>query len=194
MDLSKIKTANMWNLFDEKGLLVGLQRKPGETNIEYHNRIKYRTQGNSTKEGIVNWTIDAFDVDAVFPSGALVDITESFVFIAENAPLTRSEHERIKDPDVTYEFPIVRDLMNDIEFTMEEFSHEYDKADTYTGALTDPIIPSGTSPEWIIYKSDGDAYSNILEANYITDEIEIEYQYIQDNEIFTVVESPRRPE
>jgi len=48
----------LWNSFDEFGLLLGLERLPGETNREFRIRIynagKYF--GSSTKQGIINAT------------------------------------------------------------------------------------------------------------------------------------------
>ena len=47
---------NVWNAFDEQGLLLSLQRNPGEKNIPYKNRLLdvYANPGNSTYTGLVN--------------------------------------------------------------------------------------------------------------------------------------------
>jgi len=47
---------NVWNSFDEMGLLVSLQRNPGEKNLPYRSRLidVYANPGNSTYQGLVN--------------------------------------------------------------------------------------------------------------------------------------------
>ena len=60
------KDQPIFNAFDEKALLVGLERKEDETNIDLHNRIVNRVGGDSTKEGISDWILDAFDVNTVY--------------------------------------------------------------------------------------------------------------------------------
>ena len=47
---------NVWNSFDEMGLLLSLQRNPGEKNTPYRSRLKdvYTNPGNSTYTGLIN--------------------------------------------------------------------------------------------------------------------------------------------
>lgn len=47
---------NVWNSFDEFGLLLGVERIPGETNSEYKSRLTdvYINPSNSTLEGLKN--------------------------------------------------------------------------------------------------------------------------------------------
>jgi hypothetical protein len=47
---------NIWNSFDEFGLLLGLPRIPAETNAEYKTRLLdvYKNPANSTYQGLMN--------------------------------------------------------------------------------------------------------------------------------------------
>lgn len=49
-------TYNVWNCFDELGMLVSLDRIPGEKNKAYKQRILdvYANPGNSTHDGLIN--------------------------------------------------------------------------------------------------------------------------------------------
>jgi hypothetical protein len=54
--LSKPETYNVWNNFDEFGLLLGLPRIPAENNSEYKARLfdVYKKPANSTYQGLMN--------------------------------------------------------------------------------------------------------------------------------------------
>ena len=47
---------NVWNSFDELGLLLSLQRNPAEKNLKYRSRLLdvYQNPGNSTYQGLIN--------------------------------------------------------------------------------------------------------------------------------------------
>lgn len=57
---------NVWNCFDELGMIVGLDRMKGEKNKSYKKRIKdvYQNPGNSTHDGLVNSIARELGIDA----------------------------------------------------------------------------------------------------------------------------------
>jgi hypothetical protein len=53
---SQLVYHHIWNVFDEFGLIVNLERLPKENNEDYKERILdvYRSPGNATKQGLIN--------------------------------------------------------------------------------------------------------------------------------------------
>ena len=169
----------IFNAFDDKGLLVGLDRKEGESNVDYHNRIVNRVDGNSTKEGISDWILDAFDVGTVYPSGIISDITDSFVFFSTYQPLSFSKYQELNITTPAYVYPTVYDFESDT---------------TYTLAFDDAVKDISPGGEWSLYKLVTGEYSTIWVGSYAADEIQLNYLTILDDEVIEVEESPRRPE
>lgn len=169
----------IFNAFDDKGLLVGLDRKENENNVDFHNRIVNRVDGNSTKEGTADWVLDAFDVATVYPSGVVSDITNSYVFISKYQPLSFSKYQELNITTPSYFYPEIYDFEADTWYTLE---------------FTDAIKDSSSGGEWSLYKLVTGEYSTIWVANYVSDEIKLSYLTIIDDEVIEVEESPRRPE
>ena len=169
----------LWNAFDEKALLVGLERKPGETNVELRNRVVNRIDGSNTKDGLADWTLDLFDYQVTYPDGMEKDVTENHIFYSKYTPLSKHRYDQIRKPDVAYEYPVIYDFEEDAEYVLE-----------YTDALKD----SSVDLKWLLYKNANLSYSQIWSNTYITKEVELRYQTLINDEIFNIVESPRRPE
>ena len=183
---------NFFNVFDEHALLVGLERKVGETNIELHNRIVNRVDGNSTPEGLSDWILDAFDVDAVYPSGIVPsgqlpsgvlpedvvhEITNKYVFFGTNQPLSAFEYTQLKNPDEAY-------------ITPQVYDYDLDQTFSLTQSLTDDQIIDSAGGEWTVYKNPDLSYSNIWVANYAARKVNLIYQVVIEDEVYEVEEKP----
>ena len=172
------KSQPIFNAFDDKGLLVGLERKENESNVDYHNRIVNRVDGNSTKEGISDWVLDAFDVETVYPSGVINDIVDSYVFISTYQPLSFSKYQELNISSPSYFYPKIYDFDADTWYTLDFYDESKD-------------VSSGG--EWSLYKLVTGEYSTIWVGNYAVPEIKLSYLTIIDDEVIEVEESPRRP-
>ena len=183
---------DFFNIFDEHALIVGLERKVSETNIELHNRIVDRVDGNSTAEGLSDWILDAFDVDEVYPSGMVPsgqlpsgvlpedvkhEITDKYVFYSTNRPLSQFEYSKLRNPDDAYIYPQVYD-------------YDLDQTFILTQSLTDDSIIDSPLGEWKLYKNPDLSYYNIWVANYAARKVNLTYQIIIDGEVYEVEEKP----
>lgn len=202
---------DLFNIFDNHALLVGLERRKSETNIELHNRIINRVDGNSTTEGLSDWVLDVFDVEEVYPSGIVPsgqlpegvsiddvkhEITNKYVFYSTNVPLTEFEYQQLRNPDAEYKYPMVYDYDDEMEYTVEYYDEGKDISPS--GISASGVVPSGinTVNEWTVYKNLDMTYSRIWMANYPARKVNLNYQVLIDNEIYDIEEKPEseRPE
>ena len=177
--MENIKTQSIFNAFDEKALLVGLERQENESNIDLHNRIVNRVTGNSTNEGLADWILDAFNTDDAYPSGVLNDVTTRYVFYSTRTPLSLSEYTKLKDPELPYQYPSIKDYDADMTYTLEYETAERDSAG---------------GDKWFLYKTATGVYSRIWISNYQVSEIQLNYLTLIDGVVYEVEESARRPE
>lgn len=95
-------TQALWNVFDEHGLLVDLERLPKEDNYNYSNRIKdvLRNPGGATFVGVVNGGTRELGLDRI--SGA---ITISIAGSETNQPLVSEILVEVGGADIKVRVP-----------------------------------------------------------------------------------------
>lgn len=178
MRLNPGNRKELFNYFDDRALIAGFERREIESNILLHNRVVNREEGNSTKNGLSQWILDAFEEDQENY------VEESYVFTSTYVPLSYAQYNELIAPDVSYVSPSVYDYTLD-----ETLSFDYsDSWNDYEKDISDTV--SGRN--WTIYKEPSGEYGTIWVSSYAADEVRFNYQTIIDGEIYDIEESPRR--
>jgi hypothetical protein len=98
--MSEIYTEQIWNQFDEFGLIAGVERLPGESNIDFRHRIINSKNYDSTKQGLINYISESLLTYSY-------NVLEKKEFFSKRTPLSLSEYQKIKEPSLDYYNPTV---------------------------------------------------------------------------------------
>lgn len=162
----------IWNVFDNFGLLVGIERKPNESNLDYHIRLIAEKKYNSTKQGIVNWLSDSFAADKY-------NVDSKYIFYSLFPPLTEHSYNKIKDPEIDYYAPRV--IADGIEYIIT--------------AGNDEEVDTGTvgSISWNLYKNSDYSWNSIWITDSSPTDIILRYQiYDEGGDLKVIEEKPKR--
>lgn len=185
--ISPTSDTPVWNVFDEKGLQLGLERKSGESNIDLHNRIVDYEPGNSTPAGIASWILNAFDVDEVYPDGINIDIIQKYVFKSLYQPISKVHYQTYKNPEVEFASPKIMDQISGAVYELDITEYmPFGSRDIFR-----PDPDDGTY--WALYKFFDGSYSRIWISSYAAEEVHFEYIGDLDGELYTVLERPELP-
>lgn len=149
----------IWNQFDEFGLLVGIPRIPGQTNASYRRRLIDHEPYDSTIQGLTNFLSDSLLVSTGNLQGKLA-------FASIRQPLSLAKYQELMGTSDGYYAPRV-----------------VVGANTWTavpGALVDRDVTntiSGTT--WTLWKQPDGSYDRIWTVNVEQEEnIELLYSWV----------------
>lgn len=148
----------IWNQYDEIGLLAGISRIPGESNVAYRDRILNHRPYNSTKQGLSNFISNSM----LQPS---VNITERMVFTSLRTPLSYSKYQTLQDVTEDYYRPRII-IGSDTWIIVPSDDDESDISNTINGVV------------WQLWKQPDGTYDQIWTTNTVpTSDIELKYQW-----------------
>ncbi len=184
---------DIWNSWDELGLIKGITRRPNENNLVFRNRIVIAKNYNASKQGMINWLSDSFDADKYI-------VRDKKIYTSINPPLSYMQYNKLTDKDeeyfppeviadsMTYRFPI-DDL--DLSDTPVEFDG-YDGLGNplkYTYSFEKTVIWDITKTKtWTLWKDINQAYFPLWEGSNVPNELILRYQAIDDDGNFFIIE------
>lgn len=147
----------IWNQYDELGLLVGLTRIPGEGNLEFRQRILNHETYDSTEQGLVNHVSEAL-------LGSPYTVQARKIFTSLRQPLSLAIYQTIDQPPAAYYAPRIK--VGATTYIIEA------SADAQKDTIT-----SG-STTWTLWKQPDGSYDRIWTATVAPDQdIELFYQW-----------------
>lgn len=195
-----IYKVDIWNSWDELGLMKGLYRRPNESNIVYRSRIVDAVAYNASRQGLTNYLSKSMDLETF-------NVNNKFVYLSVNAPLSYIQYNKITDPTedyfppqvivdgVTFQFPM--DDLNLSGSTVEfdgldgdgnpwKYTYDFEKTVIY-----EPIETPTTT--WTLWKNIDQSYLTIWETNSVPAEIKFKYQMVNtDGNLVIIEESSKR--
>jgi len=189
-----IYKTNIWNNWDDHALIKSLSRRPNEDNIIFRNRIINAKDYNSTRQGIINWLSDSFDLSKY-------NINDKKIFNSIHLPMSYMQYNKLVNktddyfpPEViadgiTFKFPLDDlNLSSDVvgfegiddDNNPYKYYYSYEKTVIYDITFT---------KKWTLWKNIDQSYFTIFEGNYAPVEIKLRYQTLIDDELFTIEES-----
>lgn len=175
---------NTWNQWDDLALYKSLFRRPNENNIVLRRRIIAAKNYNSTKQGLINWFSDSFDVTTY-------KVADKKIYLSSYSPLSYMAYNKLKNKTADYYRPRV--IIDDVEVIFPEdkipldgstvevpgqYKYNSEKTEVYKNGIT-----------WILWKNIDQTYFSIWETNNVPNELKLKYQYIVDDELFEIEES-----
>ena len=193
VDLSDMITEedkrSIFNIFDDKGLLVGIERMEEENNIELRNRIVDRKKGNSTKQGLTNWISNIFDIDEQD-----LHVIRNRVFYSTYAPLSKVVYLN-GDYDEDYMYPyVVEKYYDSVEDEWNSIVYDQRESELNDYNSRDVLSNNEGSSDWYVYRNPDGSYYNLWITDNAPEKVEFHYQIVRDDQVFEVVEGPDRPE
>jgi len=189
-----IYKTNIWNNWDDHALIKSLSRRPNEDNIIFRNRIINAKDYNSTRQGIINWLSDSFDLSKY-------NINDKKIFNSIHLPMSYMQYNKLVNktddyfpPEViadgiTFKFP-VDDLNLSSDVVEFEGVDESNYPLKYYYSYEKTVIYNTTFlKSWTLWKNIDQSYFTIFEGNYAPVEIKLRYQTLIDDELFTIEES-----
>lgn len=148
----------IWNAYDEIGLLAGITRIPGESNVAYRDRILNHYPYNSTRQGLANFITNSLLLPAV-------NITERVVFSSLRIPLSYSKYQMLEDPKDDYYQPRIIIGSNTWLISTSD-DDQKDISNTINGVT------------WSLWKQPDGSYDQIWTTSSApTENIELRYQW-----------------
>lgn len=162
----------IWNQFDEMGLLAGLERIPGETNSSFRTRILNHKKYDSTAQGL----LDHISESLLTPSYNIVEKKE---FPSTRDPLSFSEYQKVQSPDQEYYEPRV--TVDGTTWIISPTSNEQ----------VDSITQDGIT--WNLWKQPDGIYGRIWTTDVVpTGDVELRYMWKDENGALHIIyESPK---
>jgi hypothetical protein len=148
----------IWNQYDEIGLIAGVSRVPGETNVAYRERLLSHEPYNSTKQGLSNFILNSLLQPAV-------NITERLIFTSLRVPLSWSKYQTIQDPSDDYYAP--RIIIGTNTWIIESSDDDQKDISNVADSIT-----------WTLWKQPDGTYDQIWSSSQApVANIELRYQW-----------------
>lgn len=190
---------NVWNTWDDLALYKSLIRRPNEDNVTLRKRIIAAKDYNSTKQGLVNWLSDSFDLDKY-------KVSDKTSYFSTYPPLSYMAYSKLQAPSEPYYAPRVIVDDEEIVFPKDEvpldgstvegivegrsYIYNYERTEVHTIVIM--ILNGPPSVVWKLWKNVNQTYHTIWETNTVPDELELSYQYVIDGELYTIEESAKK--
>ena len=188
-----IYKTNIWNNWDDHALIKSLSRRPNEDNIIFRNRIINAKDYNSTRQGIINWLSDSFDLSKY-------NINDKKIFNSIHLPMSYMQYNKLVNktddyfpPEViadgiTFKFP-VDDLNLSSDVVEFEGVDESNYPLKYYYSYEKTVIYNTTFlKSWTLWKNIDQSYFTIFEGNYAPVKIKLRYQTLINGELFIIEE------
>ena len=183
----QLNYVNVWNAWDDLALYKSLYRKPNESNIVLRGRILAAKNYNSTKQGLINWLSDSFETTKY-------TVSDKKIYYSTYAPLSYMQYNKLKNKTQEYYAPrVIINLDNEIIFPEDKLPISGETIEVvgeymYNAEKT-VVYSSGIS--WTLWKGIDQSYFPIWETNEVPVDLKLRYQYLLDDELYIIEESPK---
>jgi hypothetical protein len=188
-----LRRFELWNSWDDIALIKGIYRRPNESNIVFRSRFLSAHDYDSTKQGMINWLCDSFDIDKF----TVVDKT---IFYSKYTPLSYVSYLKLDSDetylppqviadDITYTFPQDEYNIGDVPIEFDGFDSTGEDYKYYCSNERTDIYDTTKLKKFTLWKDVDQSYFPIWESNFAPATIKLIYQTVIDGELFAIEES-----